>query len=219
MNGYKTTKEGGIGKVPLDLHRAWPHTRDMKQPLDKDSLADEKLAAAVARRERSEQDLDAAQDAFRHLYERHARILLAFLSARVERGDLEDVHQEIWQRVWKQAPKGFKGGHFRAWLYTIARNYLIDRSRKKKPESLPEGELADPRARTDAILDEQERMEILKHCLDRLGADLASVMRARLAGDSYEEICARSGLGTAQAHKLVYQAKEQLQNCVQKTFP
>ena len=42
-----------------------------------------------------------AQQAFDALYRKHARLLLAFLSSRVPRHDLDDVHQTVWGRVWE----------------------------------------------------------------------------------------------------------------------
>src|SRR5438105_2887060 len=101
----------------LDRRRAGLHTRAMATNLPDNDPSDEQLAATLAQREQSGQALRAAQDAFRDLYQRHARKLLAFLAARVHRNDLEDVHQEVWERIWKHLPEGFHGGNFRAWLY------------------------------------------------------------------------------------------------------
>jgi RNA polymerase sigma-70 factor (ECF subfamily) len=179
--------------------------------------SDESLAETIARRGQSEEALRAARDACERLYLRHARLLLAFLSARVKRSDLEDAHQAVWELVWQRLPGGFHGGNFRAWLYRVARNLVIDLGRKKRPELLGEGEPAVP-APAEAGPDEAERSEVLRGCLDRLPAELAALVRARLAGDSYEEICPRLGLKPERAHKLFHQAKEQLQACVQRAL-
>jgi RNA polymerase sigma factor (sigma-70 family) len=183
-----------------------------------DDASDEHLAAIVARRGLSEAAMFAARDAFGRLYERHARRLLAFLAARVRRDDLEDLHQEVWQRAWRALPEGFDGGNFRAWLHRIARNTLIDLGRRKQPEPLGDDEtLVDPRgARPDESLIERERMVDLKRCLDQLGVEAAELVRARLAGEGYAEICARRGLTAARAHKLFHQAKQYLQTCVER---
>ena len=81
---------------------------------------DERLAAIVSDRDRSDRAMRAAQDAFGQLYQRHARRLLAFLAARVPRCDLNDLHQEVWLRARRHLPSGFHGGNVRAWLHQIA---------------------------------------------------------------------------------------------------
>jgi RNA polymerase sigma-70 factor (ECF subfamily) len=180
--------------------------------------SDEQLAATLAQREHSGPAAQAAQDAFRDLYERHARKLLAFLATRVHRNDLEDVHQEVWERIWKHLPEGFHGGNFRAWLYQIARNYIVDQGRKKRLDQIPEAdELPEARSsQPEEVLMEQERTVILKRCLEQLEIRAAELVRARLAGESYEEACPRLGLKPEHAHKLFHQAKTQLQTCVQR---
>jgi RNA polymerase sigma factor (sigma-70 family) len=179
---------------------------------------DEALAAAVARREESPPAWKAAQEACQELYQRHARRLLAFLASRVPRAAVEDVHQEVWQRVWQNLPRGFHGGNFRAWLYTIARNCVTDQGRKKAPGPLEDGgELADVRQRpTEAVLIEAELSAALARCLKQLDPEAAGVVQARLAGEGYPEICQRTGLKPERAHKLFHQAKAQLQACVER---
>jgi RNA polymerase sigma-70 factor (ECF subfamily) len=181
-------------------------------------VSDEQLAEIVARREHSDQDWRTASSACAQLYERHARLLLAFLAARVPRSSLEDAAQEIWQRIWQHLPTGFRGGNFRAWLYQIARNYVIDLRRKPQLQPLAdEDPLPDPRrVGPEEEMVESERRAILSRCLQQLQANLAEVVRARLAGESYEDLCPRLGLSLPRAHKLFHQAKTELQTCVQR---
>jgi RNA polymerase sigma-70 factor (ECF subfamily) len=182
---------------------------------------DEELAQLIARRDGSTSAWRAAQDACGQLYQRHARKLLAFLAARGNRDEIEDIHQLVWERVWHHLPEGFRGGNFRAWLYQIARNSLIDHGRKHRPEALPDEHVPTAREedRPDLWLVEQERMVILSRCLERLEAEAAQaaeLVRARLAGESYPELCERMGLRPERAHKLFHLAKEQLQKCVER---
>ncbi|MGZ3416086.1 MAG: RNA polymerase sigma factor [Isosphaeraceae bacterium] len=179
--------------------------------------SDEELAAEIARRDASERTFRAARDAFEGPYRRHAPLLLAFLSSRVHASDRDDLHQDIWQRVWASLPAQFQGGNFRAWLHQIARNAIIDLGRKKRPMHLGDlGTLVDGRpdqARSLGL--EQERKEALERCLKALKSELAALVRARLGGDSYTDICGRLGLRPEQAHKLFHQAKAQLKTCVE----
>ena len=179
--------------------------------------SDEELAAEIARRDASERAFRTARDAFEGLYHRHAPLLLAFLSSRVHASDRDDLHQDIWQRVWAFLPAQFQGGNFRAWLHQIARNAIIDLGRKKRP-----AHLGDPLTLVDgrsdparSLLLEQERKDALERCLEALRSELAALVRARLGGDSYTDICGRLGIRPEQAHKLFHQAKAQLKTCVE----
>lgn len=182
--------------------------------------SDEALAAAVGERVRQGPDLRGAHDAYRALYQRHARLLLAFLAARVHPNDVEDVHQAVWERVWQHLPDSFRGGNFKAWLYRIARNYLLDQGRRRPSETVADVEfLADERqgSPVDRLLD-QERTRALERCLEKLEDELAALVRARLDGQGYDEICARLGLPLHRAHRLFHSAKEQLQKCVEQAL-
>ncbi|MBW3598059.1 MAG: sigma-70 family RNA polymerase sigma factor [Planctomycetes bacterium] len=192
----------------------------MAAPVESPEIRDEQWAACVARREESPEQRRTAQDALRTLYDRHAPSLLAFLAARVPRDDVEDVHQAIWERVWERLPDSFHTGNFRAWLFQVARNYLIDRSRRRRPELLAaehEAFLADGRGDDPAeLLVERERRDLLRGCLMRLEAPLAEVVRSRLAGEEYGSICRRMKITTPQAHKMLHRAKNLLHACVNK---
>jgi RNA polymerase sigma factor (sigma-70 family) len=181
---------------------------------------DEALANIISQRQLPHGNPAAAKQACEELYFRHAGQLLSFLAARVPKSDLEDVHQGVWQRVWQHLPDKFHGGNFRAWLYQIARNHLIDLGRKRCPEPLAEtNELPDIRQAAQAadLLDE-ERRTALARCLERLTSQEASLVRARLAGESYSEICVRLDMKVEGLHKLFHKAKHQLQTCVERAL-
>lgn len=161
-------------------------------------------------------DTDAAgADEFLQLYEEHARPLLAWLSTRVHRSDLEDVHQEIWSKVWAKKQQSFRGGNFRAWLFTVARNHLHDRREKRAATPLlsdPEEARVDPGQATPcAIAIDRERHERLRRCVSRLTDVRRRIVEARLANVEYESIAAELGISTAQAHSHFFAAKRQLQ--------
>lgn len=181
---------------------------------------DEQLAAAIARRSESPAEWQMAQQHFEVLYARHAGKMLSFLAARVRRSDVDDVHQAVWERVWQYLPDRFTGGNFRAWLHRIARNYIIDRSRRRTADQLEEeSRFSDPRTtRPDDALVETERMQALEGCLQKLDNLSAALVRARLGGEDYSTLCERLELASARAHKLFHQAKVQLANCVKRAL-
>ncbi len=185
---------------------------------------DEELASRV-RRSRLEAD-----QAFGMLHERHALRLLAFLRGRVERaGDVDDIHQEVWMRVWRGLMTRFQGGNFRAWLFEIARNCGLDWTRKRRrpgESGVPSDDETIPtdwsRPGIGQTIPEHEEVErrrsILRRGLDILGRDnpeAATVVRGRAAGHSYERIAQDLGLTAERARKLFCQAKDYLRSCAE----
>jgi RNA polymerase sigma-70 factor, ECF subfamily len=75
---------------------------------------------------------DAA--ALGELYDRHSRLLFSLiLRVVVDRGDSEDVLQEVFMRVWDRADSYTAAlGTPSAWLVRIARNRAIDRLRSRR---------------------------------------------------------------------------------------
>lgn len=180
---------------------------------------DDELAAACARRDESPHARRLAEDAFRALYDRHARRLLAFLAGRVGRAALEDVHQEVWANVWRAVPTRFRGGDFRAWLHRIARNLVIDHQRRRTTEPLPaDGRLIDRRQWDAERAGEPDRRAALTRCLQRLErADprAAELVRSRAAGESYAAYCTRTGTPADKAYRAFHRARARLQACVE----
>ena len=133
-------------------------------------ITDEELAAVCARRGGSPGHRVRAEAAFRTLYDRHARRLLAFLGGRVGMDVLDDVSQDVWAKVWRTLPTGFRGGNFRAWVHQIARNVVIDQRRKRRSEPLPdEGSLIDHRQWDRARAAEADRRDALARCRPTAG--------------------------------------------------
>jgi RNA polymerase sigma factor (sigma-70 family) len=186
-------------------------------------ITDDELAAVCARRDNSSNDRRLAEAAFHTLYDRHAKRLLAFLGGRVSMAVLDDVNQDVWAKVWQALPAGFRGGNFRAWVHQIARNVVIDHLRKRRSEPLPdEGNLMDHRQWDGARSVEADRRDALVRCLkklERTNARVADLVRSRVAGESYDAYCARTGMPADKAYRAFHQAKAQLQACVEQTSP
>ncbi len=87
------------------------------------------------------------------LVSKHGRSLMAYLCAHVQnRADAEEIFQDAWLKVIKRID-AFKGGCFKAWLTTIARNSLIDGVRKKKPAVSLDQEVGEGLQMVDTIQD------------------------------------------------------------------
>jgi RNA polymerase sigma-70 factor (ECF subfamily) len=186
-------------------------------------VPDDELAAACARQGDSAHARRLAEAAFRTLHDRHAKRLLAFLGGRVSLAVLDDLHQDVWAKVWQAMPAGFRGGNFRAWLHQIARNAVTDHLRKRRHEPLAdEGELVDDRHWDKTRAVEADRHDALARCLQKLeraNARAADLVRCRVGGESYDTYCARTGMTAAEAYRSFHRAKAQLQACVERISP
>ena len=118
--------------VPQPRLRAVP-SEPVPQPLD-DSPSDAELLARVGERDR---------EAFETLYGRYVRPVFGLALRRLgDRGHAEDAVQEAFAAIWRSAStyrpeRGAAGG----WLYTVARNAIVDRLRRRGPSAdaeLPE---------------------------------------------------------------------------------
>lgn len=176
--------------------------------------------------DRSGASLEDAHRAFGELYEAHGSQLAAWLSARVLRSDLDEVHQEIWVRVWEKLPEHFGGGNFRAWLYAVARNHLVDSARRRSArrgfgygghDEEPDMNPSDPSGDEPwEILAAEERGRRLRGCLDKLEAGRRRVIVGRLGGEEYESIAEGLGITTAQAQSWLFAAKQLVRQCLEE---
>jgi RNA polymerase sigma factor (sigma-70 family) len=79
------------------------------------------------------------KEAFGKLYKHYFPRVYRYCRANIYRDDLAaDICQETFMKVWKALPtfRFTESGTFQAYVYRIARNIIIDLSRKKKEFSL-----------------------------------------------------------------------------------
>ena len=76
---------------------------------------------------------DGDRDAFDELYRRFARPVLGLALRRLgDRGRAEDALQDAFAAVWRSAASyDRRRGEGGAWLYTVARNAIVDGARRK----------------------------------------------------------------------------------------
>jgi RNA polymerase sigma-70 factor (ECF subfamily) len=129
-------------EIALDVPRlrAVPSESEAAPAVQTPEPSDAELLARVAERDRA---------AFEILYGRYVRPVFGLALRRLgDRGHAEDAVQEAFAAVWRSAAtyrpeRGAAGG----WLYTVARNAIVDRLRRNGPAAgaeLPELVSADP---------------------------------------------------------------------------
>ena len=115
---------------------------------------------------------DAA--AFTRLYDRHEKATWRFIRQRLgpqHEGAADDVLQETWISVAKAAPRWVPTARFTTWLFTVARNRVIDHLRAQSNAMLS---IDAPLAGADGGEDDGERWA------DRVAADVADGPLARI---------------------------------------
>lgn len=143
-------------------------------------------------------------------WDKHEAELRAFLRHRTHSdAEAQDVLQDVFLRALRQS-NGLCGiDNPRAWLYTTARNLLIDRLRLAKEQvPLPEDLAAEPD-------DEPAPVDGLSQCLPRVLAELSAQDREAitlcdLEGMTQQEYAARLGLSLPAAKSRVQRARARL---------
>jgi RNA polymerase sigma-70 factor (ECF subfamily) len=92
---------------------------------------------------------DGDRRAFDELHRRYARSVLGIALRRIgDRGRAEDVTQDTFASVWRSASRYDPArGQAASWLYTVARNAIVDGLRRRPPptvEKPPDIPSADP---------------------------------------------------------------------------
>ena len=133
-------KDGGDMEIALDVPQPRLHAVPSEPVPPDDSATDAELLARVGERDR---------EAFELLYGRYVRSVFGLALRRLgDRGHAEDAVQEAFAAIWRSAStyrpeRGAAGG----WLYTVARNAIVDRLRRSGPAAdaeLPELASPDP---------------------------------------------------------------------------
>ena len=145
-------------------------------------------------------------------HEIYSPILYHFARARgLNHSDAEEIRSSCYETILKHI-KEFdyekERGSFKSWLRRIVVNRVIDFRRKKMPEHLKSGELADltDDAQTpEEAFDEQWKMSHLNFCLDKIKSLVPEkTFRAfeMLAAEStVDEVCKQLELNANQVYK------------------
>jgi len=79
------------------------------------------------------QVLQGSKDAFGDLYELYLDNVYRYVFYRVSNeADAEDLTEQVFLKVWENLPKFQQKVPFKAWVYRIARNTVIDHYRVRK---------------------------------------------------------------------------------------
>lgn len=180
-------------EVALDMPRMRAVPAPVEAPVE-DGPSDAALLARVA---------NADRDAFEVLYHRYVRSFFGLALRRLrDRAQAEEVTQDAFTAVWRSAEsfrpeRGSAGG----WLYTVARNAIVDRMRRnaRADTTLEFPELASPEGGPDEQAEEAYRAWRVHRALEELNPNERQVIElAYWSGLSQSEVANLLGqpLGT-----------------------
>ena len=111
-------------------------------------------------------------EAFSILYSRHKGGLYRYLLRQIkDKPTAEDVFQEVWSAVIRTAKEYLANAKFTTWLYTLARNKVIDRARHLKVvETYAQQDSQEIFEDAEQFMQRQQQKLALKKCLDKLPA-------------------------------------------------
>jgi RNA polymerase sigma-70 factor (ECF subfamily) len=161
----------------------------------------------------SESDLIACAikgdaEAFGDLYERYLDRIYRYIYCRLrDHDEAEDLTESVFLKAWEALPRSRpRVSRFRAWLFRIAHNAVIDRYRVLKPTvSLDHAtEMHDGHPVPERAVEAQQAMAKLSAALARLKPRDRQVVLCRFVGNlSHAETAAM--LGTSEGNVRVRQ--------------
>ncbi|MCV6598650.1 MAG: RNA polymerase sigma factor [Mangrovicoccus sp.] len=158
------------------------------------------------------------REAMRQFYEEHHSGLTGFIRSRgADASAAADVVQDTMLEVWRNAERYRGDAAARTWLFSIARNKLIDRMRKNARlspvEDVPEEIDQAPGPEATAIASAEAAR--VRACLDGLKPDHLSVIRLAFYEDmTYGEISRLEGIPAGTVKTRVFHAKQLLMRCL-----
>ena len=187
-----------------------------------DARTDSELVAAFA-------SGDAA--AMEELVSRYRRALFSWFSLQVQdRGTAEDLYQDVWLKVIRGAAT-FHDVSFKAWMWRIARNRLIDHRRKMRPELTLDQPVAgadgdedapsnvdrvsDGRANVAEEMQGEERRRALREAVAKLPEAHRQIVAMRLVENmAFKDIAERLGISINTALGRMHDATKKLRRAM-----
>ena len=151
-------------------------------------------------------------------FDAYADALFRFCFIRTRnREQAKDTTQEAFVRTWEYLREGKEIANIRAFLYKVARNLIIDESRKKRSASLEDlaekgiEPMQDERAQIETHIDFKS---VMRH-LDRLGEIYKEVLTLRFVdGFSPKEIAALLEENENVVYVRIHRGLKELRNIV-----
>ena len=160
-------------------------------------------------------------DALGELYQRYMELVYGvclkyFKDSEKAKDAVMQIFEELVVKVKKHEVENFKG-----WLYQVAKNYCLMQLRSprnlKTVEMNPAIMQNEENVHLNGVLEREENLEKLEHCLDTLQQEQKQVIELfYLQGKCYNEIVESTGHEWNQVRSLVQNGRRNLKICMEK---
>lgn len=158
--------------------------------------------------------------AMRALYEAHSEALWRFVRSRLrDEFEANDIVHETMLTVWRSAERYQGRSSLRAWMFSIARNKVVDHLRKHGRVDLKEADdsVADDAPTPELVVAAAQDAERLRACISKLGErQRAAIHLAYFEDLSYLEIAEIEQIPAGTVKSRVFHAKQLLMRCLTK---
>ncbi len=120
-------------------------------------------------------------DAFGLLYDRFQAEIVRYLAHRIGDADMaEDLAQQVFLKAWQAIPRyEARGVPFKAWLYRMAHNQMVDYFRTRRQTTDLDGIDVPEEAEAETLVLAAEMSDALGTALGRLSEDHRQVLTLR----------------------------------------
>ncbi|MGQ3003929.1 MAG: RNA polymerase sigma factor [Hydrogenophaga sp.] len=166
--------------------------------------------------------------AFETLYDRHALPVWRFVQRSVhDRALADDLVQDVWFSLIRQAPRYEPRARFRTWLFTLAHHRLVDHWRTHKAHASLDAETDDGAALADTLaadsgfgpvrqLQSREQAQALLDALAALPLPQRETFLLQAEGGlSLAEIAQATGVNAETAKSRLRYARERLRQALE----
>ena len=136
--------------------------------------------------------------AFEELYARYRGPLYRYFMRQLgDEPKINDLYQGVWEKVISARGRYRPDRPFKAWLFRIAHNHLVDFYRRQKPTTqIDQAGFLATSAEQESQLEQAQRKALLDQAVQSLPEDQREAIVLRLEGDlSLDDIAALTGVG------------------------
>ena len=138
--------------------------------------------------------------------------------------DVQDLAQEIFIKVWRNAGK-FKGkSKFSTWLYRIVVNHCINYQRKHKYRPASLDELTEKGVTPESLKvtpdwEQKRRVELVRKAVDELpDRQRMALVLSQFEGRSYKEIAEIMKVSLSSVESLIFRGRSTLREKLAKVY-
>ncbi|MEX1013684.1 MAG: sigma-70 family RNA polymerase sigma factor [Candidatus Paceibacterota bacterium] len=164
-------------------------------------------------------------NAFGKLYDKYIDRIYRYIFIRVSnKTEAEDVTQQVFLKAWKNINRyeTQKNTPFSSWLYTIAKNSIIDYYRKDRDHldiDFVSDKISTSEKHQEEKTDTELRIELVKNQLNRLSEDEQDVLIMRFIDEmSNKEVAKITGKTSGAVRVMQHRALKKLKKQIKKQY-